>query len=147
MTKRGGGGRGPFSRDAELPPPIGIVPLQTADRGIITVLSGDASSDGGSAAAGEGATLRVGGVKKAAGGALSVHSAEVLSGELHVGSKVRGGDGGGGRLEGGKLRIGRCVWGCKGNDLQGVSRGELGTMLYICSDPPPLLPPLPPPPR
>ena len=54
------------------------------------MLSGDASSDGGSAAAGEGATLRVGSVKKAAGGALSVHSAEVLSGELHVGSKVGG---------------------------------------------------------
>ena len=63
--------------------------LQTADRGIISVIGGGASSDGGSAATGEGATLRVGSVNKAAGGALSVHSAEVLSGELHVGSKVR----------------------------------------------------------
>lgn len=51
---------------------------QVADHGLLTVLGSDT------------AQLGVSAVKKAAGGALFVHSAEVMSGAIKKGAQVRG---------------------------------------------------------
>ena len=57
---------------------------KVADHGLITAL-------GPTGSGATTATLLVGDVKKAAGGSLFVHSAEVMEGALRVGSKVRTG--------------------------------------------------------